>query len=72
MTLYLTIYDSDHGRALPNGYRAEMPDGSQDAEMEARLTLLGLAMESLGYEVSFTGRRPSGRAAPALGFEVVE
>lgn len=72
MTLYLTIYESDNGRALPNGFQTELLDRSEVVEVEARLTLLGLAMESLGYEVSFTSQRPPGATAPKLGFEVIE
>ena len=83
MSLYLTIYQADNGRPLPDGFRIEPrrrfqwdqehpSHQSEAAELDARLTLLGIAMESLGYEVSFTSEPPPVDSAPALGFQVVE
>ena len=83
MTLYLTIYQSDSGRPLPDGFRTEPEQSfrwgqdypsreSEAAELEARLTLLVEAMESLGYEVSFTAEAPPTESTPRMSFQVIE
>jgi hypothetical protein len=83
MTLYLTIYQSDSGRPLADGFRTEPEPSfrwdqdrasheSEAAELEARLILLVEAMESLGYEVSFTVEAPPAGSTPRMGFHVIE
>lgn len=51
--VYLTLYKD--GKAMPEGFKG----ASHGMEDEARLELLEIAVQSLGYEVSFTHEDPA-------------